>query len=64
MLTKKFLEDLPSNRDNDKWSEWFYGQSKKDDLSDSFLQITGNLHNIKVFEEPEIQYENIIVIDG
>ena len=61
VLTKKFLEDLPSNSDNDKWSEWFYLQNKKDDLSDSLLQIIGNMNNVRVYQEEEPN--NIIIID-
>lgn len=60
-MTKKFLEELPSNDNNDKWSEWFYGQPKKDDLSDSLLQIQGNMNFIKVYDENE--NTNIIVIE-
>ncbi len=60
-MTKKFLEELPSNDNNDKWSEWFYEQPKKDDLSDSLLQIQGNMNIIKVYDEKE--NTNIIVIE-
>lgn len=62
-LTKSVIEDLPSNSDNDKWSEWFYEQPKKDDLSDSFLQITGNMHKIKVYPDDVENHEAIIIID-
>jgi Poxvirus A22 protein len=61
-VTKNVLEDLHSNADNDKWSEWFYEQPKKDDLSDSLLQIIGNIENIEVYEE-NIQDNDVIVID-
>lgn len=61
-VTKNVLEDLPSNADNDKWSEWFYEQPKKDDLSDSLLQIIGNMNKIQVYEEV-VHNDNVIVID-
>jgi Poxvirus A22 protein len=63
-VTKNTLECLPSNANNDKWSEWFYEQTKKDDLSDSFLQIIGNMNKIVVYEENKnIEYDHVIVID-
>jgi hypothetical protein len=61
-VTKDALQNLPSNTDNDKWSEWFCEQSKKDDLSDSFLQIVGNMIDIVVYEE-NIQDDDVIIID-
>lgn len=50
-VAKDLLGDLDSNNENDKWSEWFYEQSKKDDLADSFLQIIGNRSRIKIHPE-------------
>ena len=61
--TKQFIENLDSNEDNDKWTEWFYEQSKKDDLSDSLLQIVGNLKDIRVYQDEQDGDKNIIVID-
>lgn len=60
--TKEIIGNLNSNNDNDKWTEWFYEQSKKDDLSDSLLQILGNLKHIKVYHDEQVN-KNIIIID-
>lgn len=61
--TKGFIEDLENNNDNNKWTEWFYEQPKKDDLSDSLLQIIGNLKDIKVYHDEQEGNKNTIVID-
>lgn len=61
--TKAIIESLDSNEHNDKWTEWFYEQSKKDDLSDSLLQIIGNLKDIKIYNDEQIINKNIIVIN-
>lgn len=62
-ITKEIIENLNHNDDNDKWTEWFYEQSKKDDLSDSLLQIVGNLKDIKVYADEHEDNKNTIVID-
>lgn len=60
-VTKNILEDLDTNHHNNKWTEWFYEQPKKDDLSDSLMQIIGNMKDIIVY--PETEHSTIIVID-
>lgn len=62
-ITKDIIENLDSNSDNDKWTEWFYEQSKKDDLSDSLLQIMGNLKDIVVYNDERETNKNTIIID-
>lgn len=62
-VTKEIIGNLDSNDDNDKWTEWFYEQTKKDDLSDSLLQIVGNLKDVKVYNDDPDENKNIIVID-
>lgn len=62
-ITKQIIENLNSNSDNDKWTEWFYEQSKKDDLSDSLLQIIGNLKDIVVYPDEQETNKNTIIID-
>jgi hypothetical protein len=60
--TKNILSDLITNDDNIMWSEWYYEQSKKDDLADSFLQIVGNINSIKIYNEDNVP-QNIVIID-
>jgi Poxvirus A22 protein len=62
--TKEIIENLDCNNDNNKWTEWFYEQSKKDDISDSLLQVIGNLKHIKVYQDEQDANKNTIVIDN
>lgn len=61
---KGLLDGLDDNSNNLKWISWFQKQKKTDDLSDSFIQIVGNLHNIKVYEHDFTNASQIIVIDS
>lgn len=62
-VTKSIFDGLEENASNIKWMTWFQQQKKKDDISDSFLQIIGNTSRIAVYEQEVIDANTVIVID-
>lgn len=55
--------DMLETEKNTTWLAWLKAQKKKDDLCDAYLQIVGNIQNIKYVKEKQTKNEVIEILD-